>query len=755
MAHYGDMAGTWAIAGEVAHPRPESFFSTQSTWDSIFDPDERQRVDPHDWMDGGKYRSIVKLQIRYEGQSPDDSRYAIGTGWLIAPDTLVTAGSNVYDWYSNGETGLGKAVHIKAYIGYHGMKNINSPIVQTRLAKKVVTTGEWVSSGRLAGSRHRDIAMIQLDKPFTGNFRVFAYKKTPDSGDKRIGIVGYPADKTHSEERGAEMYEEYQNTSWNLEKGDENPLEMLRYRISTYGGQIGSPVLLKSFTNTAAIGTHVWDRGDWNLASTIGGPHGNDYDALLKALQSERSAVDQDIKLVKLTASSSTGGSGSGSDGFNASQRLPDFRPRAHSPDLSSEEAFFDVLKTVSMAVIGGGTAVTRGFAANGPLPKVVSPLLGPLGGPLAAIAGAALSTISWAAESQTSPVADHLSSAPAWSGTYEPSEGATERAILAEAALQTVLHMSIDSEVHEKVIRGMREKYTAFAPSVKIITPQLAPALIQSANQIAADGAFDEKNKQKILPARSLPDVESADLGSGGNNFLEMMLLQPSKPLGNDETGFFEELGSFLKKGLNIGKPILRDGAKKGIELLSGLYGTRNGYSDNSMSMAAAAETSSLSVPPGSNDDLKAAEVVVKRALLGEAALLALSELKGADLRTLEHENLKQSFSMDTEYEENFFDFFRVVVQKIGRGTVQKIGVGAVQKAVGLVVNDILPATVEVLAQQKLQDRANAMVESPASGGPRGPVKKPASIPHDELQEKPCHRGSACKAAPVKAIVP
>ena len=111
----------------------------------------------------------------------------MGTGWLIRPDLLVTAGHNVYNWSAgaNGE-GLGKAVHIKCYIGYHGRDSVGTPAVQQRLAKNVVTTGEWLSN---RDNRHRDVAFIQVDRPFEGNLRLVpahAQERRRDARRRRI-----------------------------------------------------------------------------------------------------------------------------------------------------------------------------------------------------------------------------------------------------------------------------------------------------------------------------------------------------------------------------------------------------------------------------------------------------------------------------------------------------------------------------------------------------------------------------------------
>jgi len=162
----------------------------------------------------------------------------MGTGWLITPDIMVTAGHNVFDW-SGGAKGFGKAVQIKCYIGYQGSASVDTPGVQYRLAKNIVTTAEWISSRE---NRHRDVAFIQVDRPFDGDLRLFKYKPTPSQGHVMLGVVGYPGDKTletdAGEERGAEMYEMFDGQEYNLDGNPaENTLRLLEYDISTYGGE--------------------------------------------------------------------------------------------------------------------------------------------------------------------------------------------------------------------------------------------------------------------------------------------------------------------------------------------------------------------------------------------------------------------------------------------------------------------------------------------------------------------------------------
>ncbi|KAI3330851.1 hypothetical protein F4824DRAFT_504721 [Ustulina deusta] len=92
LSKYAGMAGTWSMDLTGSAPNTESAFSLETTEESVFDPDYRSLADVNDYMDGGKYRAIVKLQMRYEKQSPDDHAYAMGTGWLISSNLLATAG---------------------------------------------------------------------------------------------------------------------------------------------------------------------------------------------------------------------------------------------------------------------------------------------------------------------------------------------------------------------------------------------------------------------------------------------------------------------------------------------------------------------------------------------------------------------------------------------------------------------------------------------------------------------------------------
>ncbi|KAM7199747.1 Trypsin-like cysteine/serine peptidase domain containing protein [Naviculisporaceae sp. PSN 640] len=637
LSKYAGVAGTWSLNLSLGNPPAESFMSVEETKESVFDPDLRSPADKNDFKDGGKYRSIVKLQMRFEGQGPNDKTYAMGTGWLISPDTIVTAGHNAFDWSGYGR-GLGKAVHIKCYIGYQGKDLVDSPDVQCRLAKTIVTPAEWVASRE---NRHRDMSIIRVDRPFTGNLRLFQYKPTPPAGNIMLGVVGYPADKVIENsdgvtERGAIMYEQFNEVAYTLEAPD----NVLKYRISTFGGQSGAPVIRKGGQSDFVIGIHVYGGGDKNQASTIG-PKGNDIDSLLKVFTGQLPVVGEQggIKLVQhqnAAASMSPGTSGADA-GFPTAPRA------AINPAGDTESFLTDLLK------VG----------------QIATPFLGPLG----VVASTAMGAIIHATES-------------AWDGAdpgqvtaSAASKGITERAVLSEAALQAVLELE-EGPVLNKILEDMNQTYSANAPKVVSLAPQLAPVIVDTARQMSHDK----------------------------DNFVRA-LNSPARPVDGAE-GFGDFFGSILKGTISVGVPLLKNESifddvlgtaiKIGGGILGGLFGE-----------------SAFDTPGGAPaSDSQVAVIVTKRALLGEAAFQAVSKLSPSELATLQLPSAPSNgFGAQTQ-PEGFFDFIT--------GTAQKLG-GVLKQTMPGVIKAVVPAVVDTVFGQKKQESSfGGQLDVPSNHGLR-----------------------------------
>lgn len=97
------------------------------------------------------------------------------------------------------------------------------------------------------------------------------------------------------------MYEEYKKVTYDLATSN----HMLRYKIDTFGGNSGSPVLIKD--KMVAIGVHV-QGGSINKATVIG-PSGNDFPTFVsafkatgKAATSEQGPKAKNYQLISMPA---------------------------------------------------------------------------------------------------------------------------------------------------------------------------------------------------------------------------------------------------------------------------------------------------------------------------------------------------------------------------------------------------------------------------------------------------------------------
>lgn len=129
---------------------------------------------------------------------------------------------------------MGRAIQVKAYIGYHGKGSMHNHDVQFRHVKRIVAPADWLANGKHEST---DVAFFQVDKPFVG-VKPFQFFNTPVHGSDSIGIVGYPADKRFNNqstgEQGAQMWQAFSKVNWDLSK---SKMHTLDYTISTYPGK--------------------------------------------------------------------------------------------------------------------------------------------------------------------------------------------------------------------------------------------------------------------------------------------------------------------------------------------------------------------------------------------------------------------------------------------------------------------------------------------------------------------------------------
>ncbi|KAF5701885.1 glutamyl endopeptidase [Fusarium mundagurra] len=558
-------AAAWTLSLPTSSQPVESALlpddGSRGSSESIIGEDLRQLVDRQDFYEGGKYRSIVKIQSRFQDQQRPI--WMMGSGWLIRPDLLVTAGHVVYDWGRH----LGAADQIKCYIGYNGKESVSSSQVQVRFGAKVVTPVEWIEN---SDNRRQDVAFIRLDRPFTGNLQLFSYLNTPEKGNGAyLGVVGYPGDRTLQDEQGAQMYEEFARSDYNI---GESPHRMVEYSISTFAGQSGAPVLRKSDGRLNAIGTHSYSGGgfDRNAGTTIGNAHGNNYNDLISLFDKGTNFGEVgNVKVVQVQTQDRT-------TSINEPHGLNRGRPGiAFETPRFDEESFLDTLKTI--ANVG-----RKGF-------PFASAFLGPIGGPLSAVVGTLLGSLTESTLSQS---------------TESIANGPAERAVLAEAALQAILASDHDEDVME-IINNMGQIWKGGAPKAQILAPAITPILGQCSVELSGQAASETEDSRgpRFRDRRRLEaDITENAAMNDGAAFIQG-ILGPTRQLegGKDVS---EWLGPVLITAVSESKPLTSKSTSTALSRMESIE----------------APTSSA------NED--ATRILIKRAVLADAALQAVMSL-------------------------------------------------------------------------------------------------------------------------------
>ncbi|KAH6886854.1 hypothetical protein B0T10DRAFT_442993 [Thelonectria olida] len=632
--------------------------------ESIIGEDQRALVDFGDLQEGGKYRSIVKIQARFENKATGRPVWMMGTGWLIRPDLLVTAGHVVYDWGHR----YGAATQIRCYIGYNGRASVKTPQVQARYGINVVTTAEWIEA---ANNRMRDVAFIQVDRSFTGNLRTFNYVNTPMSGNGNLlGVVGYPGDKIlkdstdGSDEYGAQMYEEYAKNDYDLETSSRH---MIEYQVSTYGGQSGAPILRRANGQLISIGTHCYGGGgsESNSGNSIGNTYGNNYEAFVSLFslassfgnpgqvhildtQAKSSGVSSGtitypavttpsyvVDSVKPSLqkgsngsgySGMNGASGNGYNGLNGGGFPSIGHTISQNPAVSTrlteseEEGFMDIFKKVARI----GSKI---------LP-VASPLLGPVGGLLGPAVGGILGSLGAESGMDSNP----------------DTNASAERAILAEAALQAVLS-SEHTEGLEEVVSKMQSIWRIGAPRIDALASALTPIFTECGLELATHrlekGSGSLGQESVLEPHRRDLGVSLPESAIGGEEAAFIQgLMGPTRALAGEE-GMFDWLGPVLKQAALVAKPIVSQVASAAITSAA-----------KKLKNSIGAE-STISAPLSTNEE--ATKILLHRAVLADTALQALMTLPREKLNQLKPANQESGEA------EGIFDFMKTAVQKIG----------------------------------------------------------------------------------------
>ncbi|PNP76111.1 hypothetical protein FNYG_10669 [Fusarium nygamai] len=465
---------------------------------TVFDDDSRRLVDPAHYQPEGKYHSIVKLQIRFEGQDPSDTRHAQATGWLIMPHLIITAAHCVYDHTHD----FGKAVEVRAFVGYNGKNSIDKPGVQFRRGLKVVIPKDWIISDTNRGS---DVAFIKVDE-FSDVVRI-AQQPTNGIVEKMFrSVVGYPCDKSLGNERGAQMYEMSKITDCDLSK---TAFNLLEHTISFANGQSGSPVLING--ESKAIGVSSYGTGTRNTATVFRGrfrTYLSGMSAVMFALE-RGPAGSEDIRYMM------TDGRAEGS---------------LIEEPLSYGKAFWAIFRKVTSV----GQRIDHSVLRAG------SPFLGQMGSPIAAVAGTALSVLSkMGADASIDIGSVHVN--------YRQCAA---RAIVAEAAMQTLIQMDPHQANGFRIFDKIEDQF----PETKDVVPRVAKlitlGIIESALRISVKAQAGYEDTSRLYP--KLPSINGS-LSDDDKRFADVFIRYTNQVDGNVMSEF---LSNIVKTALYAGSP-------------------------------------------------------------------------------------------------------------------------------------------------------------------------------------------------------
>lgn len=228
--------------------------SRAATIESVIGEDERTRIletDMHPW------RMICALELQGAG-----GQSAIGTGWLVGPKTIITAGHCV-----NHAMLGGWAQQITVRPGRDGSEEPFGSLVSSRFT----TVRAWLDER----DPDFDFAAIHLDEPLgerLGHFAIIDADAAQLSASE-VNVSGYPGDRGNGREQ-------WFSAKAVLHVSDRRVF----YDVDTFGGQSGAPAWIYEGKDPAAepqvVAVHAYGVGgtptslgiEANSAPRIAGP---------------------------------------------------------------------------------------------------------------------------------------------------------------------------------------------------------------------------------------------------------------------------------------------------------------------------------------------------------------------------------------------------------------------------------------------------------------------------------------------------
>ncbi len=213
---------------------------TRSTIEVVIGVDDRVRIHATTTY---AWRCICSLAI-----TAANGTSWIGTGWLVAPRTVITAGHCV--WMHNQG---GRVASIRVMPGRNGSAT-GTPFTSC-MATHVRTTVKWIEER----DSSRDYGCILLPKSFLdySSLGTFGYANLSSLSNLTVNLSGYPGDKPAG-------------TQWfHSRKIKSVESRRFYYDIDTAGGQSGAPVWRLKDGARHVVGIHTNGHSTGNSAVRI------------------------------------------------------------------------------------------------------------------------------------------------------------------------------------------------------------------------------------------------------------------------------------------------------------------------------------------------------------------------------------------------------------------------------------------------------------------------------------------------------